>query len=169
MKDYLRRIDTNTQGPRNDVTPLFGDYGAFSSLVDDLLSHFANVEFDSVAGIDALGFVLGTAIAMRAERGFIAVRKTGKLPVPAVVATFVDYTTEEKSLEMRTDAISPGAKVLVVDEWIETGAQIQAAIELIEGQGGIVVGIASIDMDENDLTRQLRRKYNCCTVWADEA
>jgi len=62
--DYLRLIDTNTPGPRYDVTPLFADYEAFSFLVEDLLEGFIGVEFDCVVGIDALGFILGTAVAM---------------------------------------------------------------------------------------------------------
>ncbi len=168
MKDYLQRVDTNTQGSRYDVTPLFADHKAFSSLVDDLLAHFADVQFDCVAAIDALGFVLGTAIALRAQKGLVPIRKAGKLPVPTLAANFVDYTGKEKSLEIRTDAISPGTRVLVVDEWIETGAQIQAAVELIQDTGGIIAGIASINIDENDLTRRLQKEYNCCTLWRDE-
>ncbi len=168
MKDYLQRIDTDTQGPRHDVTPLFADYDAFSSLVDDLLGHFGDVEFDCVAAIDALGFVLGAAMAIRAEKGLVPIRKAGKLPVQTITVSFVDYTNQEKSLEIRVDAFPLGTRVLLVDEWIETGAQVQAAIELIEQQGGIVAGVASINMDENDLTQRLRNKYNCCTVWCDE-
>lgn len=168
MKDYLQKIDTNTQGSRYDVTPLFADHDAFSSLTDDLLGQFADIEFNCVVAIDAIGFVLGTAMAFRAEKGLVPLRKGGKLPVPTIATHFVDYTNQEKSLELRADAITPGTKVLLVDEWIETGAQIQAAIELIERQGGIVVGIASINIDNNDRTRRLRQEYNCCTVWCDE-
>ncbi len=168
MKDYLQRIDTDTQGPRYDVTPLFADYDAFSSLVADLLGHFADVEFDCVAAIDAIGFVLGAAMAIRAEKGIVLIRKVGKLPVQTITASFVDYTNQVKSLEIRADAFPLGTRVLLVDEWIETGAQVQAAIELIEQQGGIVAGVASINMDENDLTQRLRKEYNCCTVWCDE-
>ena len=165
MKDYLRLIDTETGGPRNDVTPLFADHAAFASLVDDLLDGFACTPFDLVAGIDALGFILGAAMALKAGKGFIPVRKGDKLPVPVDRVTFVDYTGEQKALEVRQDAIEEGVRVLVVDEWIETGAQVGAAIELIEGRGGIVVGIASIAMDENPRTEALRARYPCSVVW----
>ena len=167
MTNYLQLIDTHTQGPRCDVTPLFADYKAFSSLVKDILECFAKVEFDCVAGIDALGFILGTAIALRAEKGFVPIRKGGKLPVKSDSVDFVDYTGQRKSLELRADALNPGTRVLVVDEWVETGAQVSAAAQLVERQGGIVVGIATINIDDNKVTRLLRDTYKCCAVWQD--
>jgi len=164
MKSYLRLIDTNTLGPRYDVTPLFAEYESFSALVADLLADFAGVEFDCVAGIDALGFILGTAMAIEAQKGFVPIRKGGKLPVKSDSVSFVDYTGTRKSLELRAEAIEPGTRMLVVDEWIETGAQVGAAVELIEGQGGGVVGIATINMDDNAATHLLREKYDCRTA-----
>jgi adenine phosphoribosyltransferase len=80
----------------------------------------------------------------------------------------VDYSGQEKSLEMRVDAIKPGARVLLVDEWIETGAQVNAAIELIESQQGVVVGVATINIDENKETEKLKKKYKCNAVWTDK-
>ncbi len=168
MDNYLRLIDTHTQGRRNDVTPLFANPQAFSALVEDLIRPFAEVQFDCVAGIDALGFILGTAIAVRLKKGFVPIRKGGKLPVPTDTAEFVDYTKQRKSLELRAGAIQAGTRVLVVDEWVETGAQIKAACELLEKQGGVVIGVATINMDDNPATRMLREKYKCHTVWRDE-
>jgi adenine phosphoribosyltransferase len=168
MRDYFQLIDTNTQGPRNDVTPLFADYEAFSSLVEDLIKPFAQVEFDYVMGIDALGFIVGSAIALRTKKGFVPIRKGGKLPVKTNAVDFVDYTGRRKSLELRTDAIAPKTKVLIVDEWIETGAQVKAAIELVERQGGIVIGIATINIDDNADTRLIREKYQCHALWQGE-
>ena len=167
MVNYLNLIDVETKGPRNDVTPLFADYKAFSALVKDLLKGFADAQFDAIAGIDALGFILGSAMAMRAHKGFIPIRKGGKLPVEADRVDFVDYTGETKSLELRVNAIHKGQRVLVVDEWVETGAQVSAAIRLIEGQGGIVVGIAAIAIDDNAQTARLRKQYRCWSVWQD--
>jgi adenine phosphoribosyltransferase len=95
---YLELIDTDTPGRRCDVTPLFSDFEAFSALVEDLLDRFGGIEFDYVAGIDALGFILGTAIAVQAQKGFVPLRKHGKLPVEAEVETFVDYTGEETGI-----------------------------------------------------------------------
>ena len=113
-------------------------------------------------------FILGAAIAVRLEKGFVPIRKGGKLPVPTDRAEFVDYTEQKKSLELRIGAIRAGTRVLVVDEWIETGAQIQAAIELLEKQGGVVIGIATINMEDNAVTRLLRDKYQCHAVWRDD-
>ena len=164
LPNYLSLIDTDTPGPRYDVTPLFADFEALSALVDDIFAHFRGNEFDFVAGIDALGFILGTALAMRAKKGFISIRKGGKLPVETRSVQFVDYTGLQKSLEIRPDMLLPGARILLVDEWIETGAQVKAAIELIENQQCEVIGIATINIDENDLTSSLKKKYNCYAV-----
>jgi adenine phosphoribosyltransferase len=168
MENYLRLVDTHTQGRRYDVTPLFADPQAFAALVEDLIHPFAEIESDCVAGIDALGFILGAAIAVRLDKGFVPIRKGGKLPVQTDTAKFVDYTAQKKSLELRIGAIRSGTRVLVVDEWVETGAQVQAAIELLERQGGVVIGVATINMEDNAITRLLRSKYQCHSVWRDD-
>ena len=159
MPDYLRLIEEGRPGTRCDVTPIFAGADAFRALVDDLCSAAKAFPHDYVAGIDALGFILGSAIAIREGKGFIAVRKGGKLPVPANSREFVDYTNERKSLELRENAFPAGSRLLLVDEWIETGAQVRAAIDLIEGQSGIVAAIACINCDHNEATASLRAKY----------
>lgn len=164
MKPYLRKIDHETLGNRCDVTPIFSDRECFSLLVEDLAAPFLDEDIHLVACIDALGFILGTAIADRLSVGVLPLRKGGKLPVRTVSEFFTDYSGEEKSLEIRKGALSPGARVLLVDEWIETGAQVGAATKLLESQGGIVVGIASINMDSNDFTDKIRGKYLVHTV-----
>lgn len=158
-RDYLSLIDTHTSGPRYDVTPLFADAAAFAAALDDLLALIGDTPYDLVAGIDALGFILGAGLAMRAGKGFVPIRKGGKLPVATDTIEFVDYSGASKSLEVRRDALSPGARVLVVDEWIETAAQVAAAIQLIEGQGGAIAGVATIHMDENERTRRATERY----------
>jgi adenine phosphoribosyltransferase len=165
MQEYLRLIDTNTKGNRCDVTPLFSDPEAFSQLIDDLSNPFASKEMDFIAGIDALGFVIGTAISVRFKKGFIPIRKYGKLPVRVEKREFVDYTGEKKALEIRKGIINPGNRVLLVDEWIETGAQIRAAIDLIEQEGGIIIGITTINMDNNPTMEEIKKKYNCHSIW----
>ena len=161
---YLSLIDDATRGNRSDVTPLFGNYVAFSALIKDLTDRFDGKTIEVIAGIDALGFILGSAIAMRLRIGFLPIRKGGKLPVDADRIDFVDYSGQPKALEIRVGAIRSGARVLVVDEWIETGAQVQAAIALIEGQGGTIVGIAAIHMDVNATSRPLTERYNCQAI-----
>ena len=159
MRDYRRLIDTNTSGNRCDVTPLFADPEGFAVLLEDLEHLLEGVAFDVVAGIDALGFVVGAALAARRGAGFLAIRKGGKLPVATVSRAFVDYTGTGKRLEIRADAIQPGTRILVADEWIETGAQVAAAISLLEDLGGIVVGVAAVQADDNPLVQGLREKY----------
>ena len=73
--------------------------------------------------------------------------------------SFVDYSGEQKSLEIRRDAFAHTRRVLLVDEWVETGAQIDAAIALIEHQGAAVAGVLAINMDENERVRALRQRY----------
>ena len=166
MRDYLQLIDTNTTG-RCDVTPIFTDAAAFLQLVTDLAAPFTGMEFEYVAGIDALGFILGTAVALHLQKRFIPIRKGGKLPVPVVSRQFADYTGEEKTLELRTDLLQPGDRVLLVDEWIETGAQVNAAIALLEELQGRVIGVATINIDLNPVTRKLREEYFCVSLWQD--
>jgi len=160
LHDY---IDTNTKGPRYDVTPIFENIEVFNKLITQLTSSIKD-DFDKVLGIDALGFILGTGISIRMNKGFIPLRKGGKFPGEVDKVDFVDYTGNKKSLEIRKGIIEKGTRVLIVDEWIETGAQIKASIELIERQGGVVVGIASINIDDTDENRKLREKYPCYTL-----
>lgn len=167
MKSYLRLIDTQTPGPRCDVTPLFADPAAFAQLIADLSEPFATVTLDYVAAIDALGFVLGGAMALHLGKGFIPIRKRGKLPVATLAVEFVDYSGQPKGLEIRRGLLQPGDRVLLVDEWIETGAQAQAAIHLIEQEGGVIAGIATINLDDNPLPSALRQRYLCHALWLD--
>ena len=166
-RSYLALIDHETSGNRCDVTPLFADYAAFSALVDDLAALAEPLAFDVVVGIDALGFILGAALALRTHTGFVPVRKGGKLPVAVDSAECVDYTGQRKTLELRKGALKPGTRVLLVDEWIETGAQVRAAIQLIEGQGGVIAGLASLHIDDNEATEPLRAQYVCVQVAPD--
>lgn len=168
MKDYLHLIDTQTVGGRSDVTPLFADAAGFSRLLDDLLKPFDRKRLTHVAGVDALGFVLGAGLAVRAKAGFIAIRKEGKLPLSSRSlehADFVDYMGVWKSLQVRRDSVSPQTRVLVVDDWILTGAQAKAAIALLEKLGAEVMGVAAVAIEENEATQQLREAYFCHTVW----
>lgn len=152
MPGYLDLIADGDPDNRCDVTPIFADAAAFAALVDDLVALARPYPHDLVAGLDALGFVLGAAIAARTGKGFLTIRKGGKLPVAADQREFVDYTGESKSLEIRREAFAPGTRILLVDEWIETGAQIRTAADLIEAQHGVIVAVACINCDD-DTTR----------------
>src|SRR5688572_28940345 len=159
MKRYFDLIDRNATGNRCDVTPLFADPVAFGQMLDDLVRSLGDTPFDIVVGVDALGFILGTGIAMRTGRGLVVARKGGKLPIACNSVSFVDYTGQSKSLEMRADALRAGTRALIVDEWVETGAQVRAVITLIEWCGGLVAGIASLNIDQD--AKPLLSNYPC--------
>lgn len=161
MRDYLSLIDRNTDGRRCDVTPVFGDVEAFAAVVEDLVGLVAGAGFSTIVAIDALGFVLGAAMAVRGHKRLVLARKGGKLPVRTHAATFMDYTGQTKSLELRRDAIESGTLALVVDDWVETGAQVLAAVSLVERLGGVVVGVASIQIDEAAVGKLEGRGYRC--------
>jgi adenine phosphoribosyltransferase len=168
VTDYLRLIDTTT-ARRYDVTPLFANGPAFAAAVDDLYSPFRNAAVSHVAGIDALGFVLGAAVARVACAGFVALRKGGRLPANAAGierAAFVDYTGEPKSLELRRSMLPAMSRVLLVDDWIDTGAQIGAATQLLEAAGATIVGIAAIAIDlDSERMAMLTDRYRCHSLW----
>jgi adenine phosphoribosyltransferase len=157
-------MDTATVGDRNDVTPLFADAESFNALVHDLVDALDGHIPTKVACVDALGFILGTAIARELDLGVIAIRKGGKLPVPTISESFIDYSGSEKVLELRRDLELPGEQILIIDEWIETGAQIMASIRLIEACGATVSGVMTIHMDENQSTLRLAESYTVITA-----
>jgi adenine phosphoribosyltransferase len=169
--DYLRLIDrSKLHYKRSDVTPIFADPAAFRALVDDLVAPWANDQppVERVVGTDALGFIVGTALALKLGVGFVPVRKGGKLPVKHERVAYRDYSGTEKIFELRADPWPPGTRVLLVDDWIETGATAKAAVELIERAGGVVVGIAAIAFRKNEKTSELWANYRCHGVWPEQ-
>jgi adenine phosphoribosyltransferase len=119
---------------------------------------------DVVAGLDAMGFVLGAGIATRLGKGFLPIRKAGKLCVDTDSATFKNYSGRTQDMEMRKPAFAAGTRVLLVDQWIETGGSMYGAIQLVEQQKGSVAGLVAIVMEDNDNTRSYREKYRCVTA-----
>lgn len=167
--DYLSLIDrSKLHYKRSDVTPIFAEPAAFAALVDDMLAPFRAADVQRVVGTDALGFIVGTALALRLGVGFVPVRKGGKLPVRNERVTFLDYSGVEKAFELRTNPWPSGTRVLLADEWIETGATAQAAVALIERAEGVVVGIAAIAFRKNPKTAELWAKYRCHGVWPEQ-
>jgi adenine phosphoribosyltransferase len=160
-KYYDKLINKKTRS-RYDVTPIFRHPQAFSNLVKDLIKPFRKTRINKIVSLDALGFVLGGAISNELKVGFVPIRKGGKLPGRNLIRTsFVDYTKKRKTFELNKGAIGRGDRVLIVDEWIETGAQIDAAVRLIERCGGKIIGIATLHVDKNPRTDALCGKYNC--------
>ncbi|KAH1179002.1 hypothetical protein KIL84_000333 [Mauremys mutica] len=129
--------------------------------IADLLQPFGEDPIDLVAGIDAMGFILGAAIASTLPKGFLAIRKAGHLCVETCTQPYTDYSARQKLLEMRTDAIQPGLRVLLVDQWIETGGTMRAAIQLVEQQGGVIAGIAAICIEDSEGGTWIQEHYKC--------
>ncbi len=111
-----------------------------------------------------LAIVLGAAIATRIGVGFLPIRKAGKLCVDTDSVSFTNYSGRTQDMEMRTPAFAAGTRVLLVDQWIETGGTMDGAIRLVERQGGIVAGIATIAMEDNDRTAGYRAAYPVVTA-----
>ena len=163
-RSYLRLMAPTVKGDTFawlDPSSAYINGRAFMQMVDDLVYPFRAVSVDVVAGIDAAGYVLGAALATRLGTGLLTVRKAGKLPVPAEEVEFINYSNRTQSLELRKPAFRPGTRVLLVDQWVETGGTMGAAIELIERQGGVIAGIATVAIEENAQTNALRKTYFC--------
>ncbi len=164
---YLPLMAPNVKGERFawlDPSTVYINAGAFHALVDDLVAPFDPSEIDVVAGFDAMGFVLGSAIATRLGTGFLTIRKAGKVPVETDVVDFVNYSGRTQQMEMRKPAFVPGTRVLLVDQWVETGGTMDAGIRLVERQGGVVAGIAAICIEETAGGAVWRGRYRCSTA-----
>jgi adenine phosphoribosyltransferase len=126
-----------------DITPLLADDVAFSSVIDLIVVHYGRGTVDKVVGIEARGFILASPVAYHFGAGFVPVRKAGKLPAATDSLEYaLEYGTAE--LEVHTDAISPGERVLIVDDVLATGGTAKATATLVERLGGTVVGIATL-------------------------
>jgi len=124
-----------------DITTLLIDGPAFREAVDLLAERFQNQEIKKVVGIESRGFVFGSVIAYKWGVGFVPVRKPGKLPAETISEDYdLEYGTD--SLEIHRDAITPGEKVLIVDDLLATGGTAQATVNLINRLGGEIAGIA---------------------------
>ncbi|MEE4188536.1 MAG: adenine phosphoribosyltransferase [Roseobacter sp.] len=145
VQDYIRNIvDFPIEGiVFRDVTTLFADPRGFRMAIDQMLHPYAGLQIDKVVGLEARGFILGGAIAHQLSKGFVPVRKKGKLPGKTISE---EYTLEygEAIVEIHHDAIEAGEKVLVVDDLLATGGTAEAGIKLIERLGGEIVSTSFI-------------------------
>ena len=132
-----------------DITTMLGDAEAFRNAVDEMVRPWAGKKIDKVAGIEARGFILGGAIAHQLSAGFVPIRKKGKLPYEKVtIAYSLEYGVDE--MEIHSDAVKPGERVILVDDLIATGGTAEAAVRLLK-QIGVDVVAACFVIDLPDL------------------
>ena len=141
-----------------DITPLLADAAAFSAAVKALCAGLKKSDVDYVVAVEARGFIFGAAVAQKLEAGFIPVRKKGKLPFDTEDITY-DLEYGKDSLEIHSDAIKKGSKVLMVDDLLATGGTMAAACRLVEKLGGKILAISFL-IELTDLKgRNKLRKY----------
>ena len=121
-----------------DVTTLLRDPEGFKLSIDAMSAPYKGQGIDLVVGVESRGFILGAAVADRIGAGFVPVRKVGKLPSTKIRVSYdLEYGTD--SLEMHSDAVEKGQKVLIVDDLLATGGTARATVDLVQQLGGIVV------------------------------
>ena len=126
-----------------DITTVLQHPAAFKHCIDLLAQHFEKQKIDYIAGIESRGFIFGSALAYKMEKGFIPIRKPGKLPHKTERVSYeLEYGTD--SLEIHADAVEPGKRVLIVDDLLATGGTAEAALKLVKKIGGVVIGIAFV-------------------------
>jgi len=126
-----------------DITPLLEDPIGLRLAVEGLAAPYKGMEVDKVAGIEARGFILGSAVAVSLEAGFVLVRKAGKLPAETIGQDYdLEYGTDR--VEIHKDAIKKGQRVLLIDDLIATGGTASAAVQVIEQCGGEIVGVGVV-------------------------
>ncbi len=124
-----------------DITPVLQDATAFHDSIDLIGDLYDPASYDVIVGMESRGFVFGATVAYKFQRGFVPIRKLGKLPAEKIS---VEYALEygSNTLEMHRDGIQPGQRTLIIDDLLATGGTCRASIDLVQRVGGIVVGTA---------------------------
>jgi adenine phosphoribosyltransferase len=159
---YIRdRIRTVPDWPEpgvmfRDITPLLADPKVFRVLIDQFVHRYFDVRPDLVAGLDARGFIIGAVLAFELGVGFVPIRKKGKLPFTTVAETYeLEYGSA--TVEMHTDAVRAGDRVLLIDDLIATGGTMMAGKRLLARLGATVIeGAAIVDLPELGGSAKLR-------------
>ena len=148
MDELKEKIRTIPDFPKpgiqfRDITTLLTDPQAFKTVVERFVEHYQDEQIDLVVGVESRGFIIGAPLALRLEKGFIPVRKAGKLPGPIHGVEYdLEYGTDR--VEVHQDAIPSGSRVLMVDDLLATGGTIEGSLRLVEKAGGVIAGYAFV-------------------------
>lgn len=145
MEDYVRSIpDFPEPGTIfRDVTTILQDRDGLHLAIDQLIEMLKGIDFDLVVGPESRGFIFGVPVAYILHKGFVPVRKKGKLPCETISAEY-ELEYGKAVVEMHRDSIKPGQKVVIVDDLIATGGTIEAIARMVEQLGGQVVKICFV-------------------------
>ena len=145
LEEYVRSIpDFPEPGIIfRDVTSILQDADGLHMAVDSLIDMVKDLDYDLVIGPESRGFIFGVPVAYAQHKGFVPVRKKGKLPCETIAMEY-DLEYGQATIEMHKDAIRPGQKVIIVDDLIATGGTTEAIVKLIEQLGGQVVKICFV-------------------------
>ena len=160
LRNHIRTVaDWPAPGVQfRDITPLLQDAQVFRVLIQAFVQRYqgAAMRPDVVAGLDARGFIIGAVVAYELNVGFVPIRKKGKLPFTTVEETYeLEYGSA--TVELHTDAVQPGQRVLLIDDLIATGGTMMAGRRLLERQGAVVTeGAAIVDLPELGGSSKLR-------------
>ena len=167
MEDYVRSIEDFPEKGIifRDVTSVLQDPDGLQLAIDSMMEFLEGVEFDVVVGTESRGFIFGVPIAYAKKKGFVPVRKKGKLPCETIS---MEYDLEYGSavIEMHKNSIKPGQKVVIIDDLMATGGTIEAIIKLVEALGGEVVKIVFLMELEGLEGRKKLEGYDVDTVIA---
>ncbi|MGO3017808.1 MAG: adenine phosphoribosyltransferase [Anaerococcus sp.] len=146
-----------------DITTLLRDKEAFKETLDLMEKALAEVNFDYIVGIESRGFLFGAPLADRMGKGFIPVRKPGKLPADIEKISYdLEYGANE--LEIHKDAVNKGDRVLIIDDLIATGGSAQATAKLIESLGGEIAGFEFLIELTGLKGRELLKDYKVISI-----
>lgn len=165
LEDYVRSIpDFPEPGIIfRDVTSILQDADGLALAIDGILKMLDGVEYDVVIGPESRGFIFGVPVAYAQHKGFVPVRKKGKLPCETIEAEYaLEYGTAV--VEMHKDAIKPGQRVVIIDDLIATGGTIEAITGLVERLGGQVVKICFVMELLGLKGREKLKKYDVETI-----
>ena len=146
-----------------DITTILQDKNALKTSVDKMIEGLNGIDFDYVVGPESRGFIFGMPIAYKLNKGFVPVRKKGKLPAETISKEYkLEYGTA--IVEIHKDAIKSGDKIVIIDDLLATGGTCRAVIELIKETGGEVVNLSFFIELEALKGRELLKDYNVNSI-----